>query len=349
MNPLVSVVIPAWNAERTLARTLASTCAQTLRDIEIIVVDDGATDRTAEIAREFQSRDPRVRLVQKKNGGLASARNAGIEAARATFVAPVDADDLWHPDKLRRQLEVMTRGGPDMAMVYALFRLIDDDDRVIRSGPRFQIAGRVFHRLLYTNFVGNGSGLLLRTSVARELGGYEADLKAKGGEGCEDLLLQLRVARHWTVGVVPDYLVGYRYHAGSMSSRREQMYRSWSLAMDALREQGVQFPDGVHGWGEAEWLVVLAGRALRERDWALARKRAGRALRLDPAGSLLFFWRHVAERLPGTVQAGPLRPFYDYAPDEAPGGNAPGLVRRRLDRLTALDRAPALAAAGQRR
>ena len=95
--PLVSVVIPCCNAEAFLPETLGSVCGQTYRELEILVVDDGSKDRTADIAREFAARDPRVRLVQKPNGGLSSARNFGIDHARGKYLSFVDGDDLWVP------------------------------------------------------------------------------------------------------------------------------------------------------------------------------------------------------------------------------------------------------------
>ena len=96
-TPPVSAIIPCFNAEAFLAETLASVCGQTYAALEILVVDDGSKDRTAEIAREFAARDQRVRLVQKPNGGLSSARNFGLDHATGKYVAFVDGDDLWAP------------------------------------------------------------------------------------------------------------------------------------------------------------------------------------------------------------------------------------------------------------
>src|SRR5262245_43574539 len=105
--PSASVIIPAYNAGRWIARTLQSAQNQTLTQIEIIVVDDGSTDDTADIVRSAMNEDPRIILIQQPNRGVASARNSGIAAARSEFVAPLDADDLWHPERLKRHVEAL--------------------------------------------------------------------------------------------------------------------------------------------------------------------------------------------------------------------------------------------------
>src|SRR6476660_9248867 len=99
-GPLVSALIPAWNAESTLAETLGSAAAQTHRNLEILIVDDGSTDSTAEIAKEFCASDSRARLTSQKNRGVASARNRAIDESKGEFIAPLDADDLWHAQKI---------------------------------------------------------------------------------------------------------------------------------------------------------------------------------------------------------------------------------------------------------
>lgn len=130
-DPLVSVVVPAYNASRTLSATLDSVLNQTHAALDVIVVDDGSTDDTAAIAEGFQRRDDRIRVLRTDNGGVARARNAGIAAALSDVVAVVDADDLWHSTKVAKQFAALNAGGPDMAFVYALFRRIDENGAVL--------------------------------------------------------------------------------------------------------------------------------------------------------------------------------------------------------------------------
>src|SRR5215203_2614836 len=104
-QPLVSAVVPAYNASRTVVEAVNSVLTQTVRDLEVIVVDDGSRDDTADVVRSID--DPRVSLITKQNEGASSARNAGIRAARGRYVAFLDADDLWLRSKLERQLDVL--------------------------------------------------------------------------------------------------------------------------------------------------------------------------------------------------------------------------------------------------
>ncbi|MDF2765542.1 MAG: glycosyltransferase family 2 protein, partial [Rhodospirillales bacterium] len=131
-GPLVSVVIPAFNAERFLARTLDSVSRQTYSALEIIVVDDGSLDGTAGIVRQQAALDPRVRLIRQENAGVAAARNRGIAESDGCFVAPLDADDLWHPQKIELQLRRFEER-PSAGLVYCWSIGIDEEDRVMRQ------------------------------------------------------------------------------------------------------------------------------------------------------------------------------------------------------------------------
>src|SRR4051794_23345964 len=98
--------MPAWNAEATISEALQSVAVQTYANLEIIIVDDGSADATAQLAERFCARDPRGRVISRSNGGPAAARNLGIAAARGEWIALIDADDLWHPTKLQKQISV---------------------------------------------------------------------------------------------------------------------------------------------------------------------------------------------------------------------------------------------------
>lgn len=237
---LVSVVIPAYNAEETLDETLKSVRNQTYRDLEIIVVDDGSDDSTADVARSHAAGDNRIRIISIKNSGVAHARNVGVTASRGDFIAPIDADDLWHPEKIARQMAVMRAHGSEVGYVYTLYRTIDVDGRVLHSSGMGNYTGHVYLRSLLVNFVGNGSSLLARRAAFDEVGGYEPDLHRQGAQGCEDYLIQILIARSWTVELVPEYLTAYRLRAGAMSSDSERMMRS-HLAM--LEHVARRFPE----------------------------------------------------------------------------------------------------------
>src|SRR5206468_8646268 len=189
---LVSVIVPAWNAQDTLLETLESAAAQTHRNLEILIVDDGSTDRTAEIATEFCASDPRARLIRQDNRGVAAARNRAIDAAQGEYIAPLDADDLWQPEKIARQLGTFAQGPPSVGLVYCWYRMIDGEGEVTEPPWAPVMEGSVFREHLKLNF-GTGSSPLIRRGALGDLR-YDPALQQAGNQGCEDWLLQLRIA-----------------------------------------------------------------------------------------------------------------------------------------------------------
>ncbi|WP_167620185.1 glycosyltransferase family 2 protein [Paracoccus ravus] len=217
-GPLVSVVVPAHDAEATLARTLESVMNQSHQALDVLVVDDGSRDRTSEIGAALARRDPRLRLIRTRNGGVAKARNAALSSARGEFIAWIDADDLWHPEKLARQLALYAAAETPPAFVYAGYRMIDAQDRIIPAHrPLSDLSGDTLCLQMATNFFSNISSILTRTEFVRHLGGHEPGLRAWGVEGAEDLLMQLQLMRFGPALCCREALVGYRMHATNMS------------------------------------------------------------------------------------------------------------------------------------
>ena len=132
---LVSVIVPVYNGERFISRTLASVQAQIYSPIEIIVIDDGSTDRTASLVEAEAGRDSRIRLFRSKNLGVAAARNRGIAEARGHLIAPLDADDLWHPQKLAREAGLLQASKPSVGVVYC-WSIPDRRKRLYHSSAR---------------------------------------------------------------------------------------------------------------------------------------------------------------------------------------------------------------------
>lgn len=269
----VTAIIPAHNAEATLDETLRSVRAQTHRALEILVVDDGSRDGTPAIALAHAAADPRVRLIRQDNAGVAAARNRGIEEARATLIAPVDADDLWAPTKIERQVAALRRGGSRVALVYTWSMLIDRESRVVGFSGREMWEGDVLARMCRGNLVGNGSAALMRRDAVLEAGGFDPTLRARRAQGCEDLLLYCRIAARHHAAVVPDFLTGYRQSDETMSRDLAQMHRSWRLVAAELRGRHPELRADIEA-GEIFAMRWLFGRALWTRDlraaWTLA-------------------------------------------------------------------------------
>jgi glycosyltransferase involved in cell wall biosynthesis len=264
-DPLVSVVVPCFNAARTLLRTLRSAQRQTYRNLEILIVDDGSTDSTHEIATKFAANDPRARVLMQPNSGVAAARNLGIAHAQGEYIAPLDADDLWAPQKVELQVRKI-QSDTAIGLVYAWFDNVNDDDEIIPGGSRARYEGHVLSDLCTVDFVGNGSNPLMRTSAVREVGGYDPELRAQSAEGCEDWKLALCLAERYRFGLVPHSLVGYRCSAGNMSNRTAMMMRSARLVASEIAVRHPELAETLHNH-IGERLFTYSVKCLKQRRW----------------------------------------------------------------------------------
>ncbi len=269
LSPLVSVVIPAFNAEVTIDDTLTSVRNQTHRHLEIIVVDDGSTDRTRSVVEAHASIDPRIAIISQENSGVAAARNSGWKSARSEFIAFVDADDLWSPSKVEKQLAVMLASGDRVGLVYTWFAVIDERNRIRSRVPGRHIEGDVMQFALMESFIGNGSSSLIRRHALEEVGGYDPALRKAEAEGCEDMLIYYRIARKFHFGLVPEHLTGYRVRAHRMSSDRLRMLRSFRMVADEMK---LDHPDSAEKIDEGirDYLQFLVGEALAFRNFRQA-------------------------------------------------------------------------------
>ncbi|MBS0525867.1 MAG: glycosyltransferase family 2 protein [Proteobacteria bacterium] len=278
VNDLISVVIPVRNGERFIGRTLQSVLNQTVQNIEVIVVDDGSTDSTLSIVKKIAAHDPRVFYYSGPQAGVAAARNRGISQARGEFLAPVDADDLWHKDKLLLQMNAIRKAGARAGVAYCWSLFIDEADNAIsgkmRRPPRLE--GNVLTALLEQNFLGNASTPLIRHDCMDLVGGFDPGLYLGGAQGAEDWKLFIALAEVCEFALVPRYLVGYRKPQGSMSSNFVTMQKSMEL---------------VRQWAQERWPLLAAKHRKRER-YASYMYLAYTAVESNSFGhALLFFGR----------------------------------------------------------
>lgn len=217
--PIVTVLIPAFNAECHLSEALRSACNQTVKELEILVIDDGSGDGTAALVRQWIEKDARIRLLEKANGGVSSARNLGLSEARGTYIAFLDADDIWAPDKLEAQLACFATG--DVGLVHTGVADIDDEGRPCPAQePWGNGEGRVFGRLLQANFICCSSVMVEADRVKPPHRGFVL------GRLCEDWLLWSELALTCRFGFVDRPLVQYRVHPGGTSRNRGRMLRA---------------------------------------------------------------------------------------------------------------------------
>jgi glycosyltransferase involved in cell wall biosynthesis len=297
----VGVVVPMHNAERTIAATLDSIGRQTHANLDIVVVDDGSTDGSVAVVDQKIRQDRRVRLVRQKNAGVAAARNAGAAATAASFLAFIDADDLWAPTKIEFQLDALRQGGPTAGLAYCWFASIDQQDRVISFGPQPLFDGDTMKELCAANWIGNGSSLLMRRAAFEKAGGYDPSLRARGAQGAEDLLMCFRVAEHAGFAVAPRYLVGYRATPGNMSSDSLRMFRSTELVLDEYRRKYPQHAGVIdhHLQASRHWFAYRAIAMRRRRD---ARILLTEALRYHPLASAWHFFNLALSIASGRLQ-----------------------------------------------
>jgi glycosyltransferase involved in cell wall biosynthesis len=289
-GPLVSVVLPVYNGERFVAQTIESALCQTYRNLEIIVVDDGSTDRTASVIQGIAALDPRVRVIHQPNSGVARARNRGLAEATGEFLAPLDSDDLWDPAKIEEQVRIMQQGGDRIGLVYCWWVWIDEKGVVLDRSPSWEIEGDASALLLQVNYTGNASVPLFRRKYLQEIGGYDESMEERGGRGCEDWDVALRIAAQYRVAVARQLLVGYRRLPDSMSTQCDEMWRSRQLLisgavgrnpdLDAqvLRRSTDQFALYVAG------VLFRSGSYVRSFGWAARAWRTGLVFHVLPYG-----------------------------------------------------------------
>ena len=213
-TPTFSVLVSFFNAEETVGEAIESVQAQTCADWELIAIDDGSTDGSSEVVARYAAADPRIRLIRRTNGGCPAARNTGIDAAQGRYCALLDADDIWLPGKLQRQLPYLV----DRTVVYS-DGFVEEDGQRYPYSRRIDLpngvypSGDVFDSLLEGNFVPSLT-VVLATDLLRESGGFDESLLISFDW---DLWLRLALA-----GVpftfVPEPLAVYRIRAGSLSS-----------------------------------------------------------------------------------------------------------------------------------
>jgi glycosyltransferase involved in cell wall biosynthesis len=204
--PTVSVVIPAYNADRHLADAVDSALRQTFRDVEILIVDDGSTDGTPAVLSAYGER---INVLRQANLGVARARNAGTQAARGRYVAFLDADDVWLPEKIEKQV-IALADTQDHRACYSSFTLVSSDLTVLRRSPRR--ASLVEDLLLLGNVVGTPSTVMCERALVLEAGGFDPT-QSLGA----DWDLWLRLALRTEFAYIDEPLVRYRIHDANMS------------------------------------------------------------------------------------------------------------------------------------
>jgi glycosyltransferase involved in cell wall biosynthesis len=230
-SPRVSVVMPVHNAEETVEEAVRSLLQQTYADLEILVVDDGSTDRSCAVIETL--RDPRIRLVRQQHGGICLARNRGCAEAKGVYLAVLDSDDIAQEHRIAAQVEYLDRHA-DVGLVGTHARFIDDDGQEWFFMP--PVDSRALRRYLLWDNPFVHSSVMFRRQVLGASGGYTPGIVAN-----EDYRLWIQVARSWELGMIPEVLVTYRVRRASASraaNRRRALRGRLAAQWEAARLLG---------------------------------------------------------------------------------------------------------------
>lgn len=274
-SPMVSVVIVTYNKADTLRAAVESVLSQTYSDFEILIVDDGSTDQTAEVARGF---GPKVRYLPKENGGTGSARNLGIAHALGQYTAFLDGDDLWLPQKLEIQMAAFERE-PDLLGVQCSAYCVDNQLKVTEVRRCDPSQDTLLDFLLFHNLPAFSSAVMVRTEVFQSIGGFGEDLVI-----LSDWDMACRLARAGKMRSVPDCLVLYRHYPSNQSrdvgihieSGVRSLIRFFS---DSTLDRAILAQESLI-W--ARFYAMLSGGYVRNGQWGKGLRWSWKAIRTSP-------------------------------------------------------------------
>jgi len=298
-TPTVSVVIPTFNRGALLEQAIRSVLAQTYRDLELLIVDDGSTDTTRARVATFQ-RDDRVKYLFQRNRGRSAARNAGIRAARGRYVALLDDDDFWSPEKLERQMARLQDDAVDV--VHCDFRVVDGGGQLLATGyERPPSRGSLYEDLMYGNVItGSLSAALVRSRCFDQVGVFDERLSAYEDQ---DLFRRMALANH-TFSYVNEVLVFIRWHEANTQSDPASMAKSRMLYLDKLRAEAPprfrhHLPEVAYDiYRHSAFALLGASRAAEAAPFAFRIAKLGPKYIARFAPRMFwFFWEAVMRRL----------------------------------------------------
>jgi len=274
-----TIVIPVYNGETTLREAIDSALSQTYGAFEVLVVDDGSTDGSADIVRSYSDR--KLRMVQQPNGGLNSARNTGIRMAKGNLIGLLDADDIWAPEKLAKQITHL-QSDPKVGLSFAGSWMIDLDSKPTGLHQNPQTKDISSADLLYRNPVGNGSTPVMRRAMLNEIAHphpvkghtcwFDEDLRQSTDIEC---WIRLSLKTDWKIEGIDELLTGYRVNPAGLSANVLRQYDTWLQMVQKTAAYAPEFVAEHGALAKACQLRYLTRRAVSLRQpglaWAFAR------------------------------------------------------------------------------
>jgi glycosyltransferase involved in cell wall biosynthesis len=228
--PKVSVIIPTFNCVQYLERAIESALNQTFKDFEILVIDDGSTDNTHDLVKEYIKRSNQFRYIYQENKGLAVARNTGLQHACGEFIALLDADDAWYPALLEKEVKLL-ESDSSLGLVHANVTKVSETDEPLTVPARNKefLTGNIFNHLFLREADILCPTALFRKSCCEEVGDFDVNLTRLG---CEDRELWLRIAEKYKIAYIDEPLAYYRVRTNSMSRNNDKMLQARLYVID---------------------------------------------------------------------------------------------------------------------
>jgi len=277
LQPIVSIVLPCYNAQRTISATIRSVLDQQIQDFELIVVDDGSCDHTAELVRDFCWSDERIRLLAQANSGPSAARNAGIANSTASIIAFIDADDIWRNDHLKVHLDALHQAR-DVGVSFSPCEIFSENGVI--TGTTHRYTGDLLAAdMLVGNPTTTCSTLVVRRQVFEQSGTFRTDMHF-----AEDQEWLFRILNaNWIVRSVNEPTVFYRSGAHGLSAQIEKMRQGWHTFLDHARKENPDLVARYDGQSLRSMHLYLARQALRTGQTKDVRSHVARAITAAPA------------------------------------------------------------------
>jgi len=232
-KPTVSVIIPTYNRAYLVGRAIQSVLNQTYQDFELITVDDASTDNTENLIKEFQQKDKRIiYLKHEQNEGGSAARNTGIKVSRGKYIAFLDSDDEWFPEKLEKQVDIFKKYSLKLGAVYTGFQYVDIKSKkeIKKHIPRKR--GNLYKDLLVKNYIGSTSSLVIKRECFEKVGLFDEELPS-----CQDYDMWIRIAKKYDFYCIKESLLKYQVHNDRISSRIDNVVKGERIILKKYFEQ----------------------------------------------------------------------------------------------------------------
>ncbi len=271
-QPKVSVIIPVYGVENYISSAIESVLSQTYSQFELLIVDDGSPDRSVEICQQFT--DSRIRIIRQANRGLSGARNTGIRHAQGEYIAFLDGDDCWQPQKLECHIQHL-EASPKIGVSFSFSEFMSESGIPLGNYVLAKTEEITLADLFRGNPVGNGSAAVFRKAALaeiefennrhgnREIFYYDEDLRRSEDH---ELLLRIAIQTDWEIAGIPEALTLYRVNSGGLSANFAQQHKSWE---QVLEKTYAYAPDLIKKWRKramAYHMRYLSRNAVRFND-----------------------------------------------------------------------------------